>query len=285
MGSGAGRHSATGWLSGDARANGIRIHWTRTGGALPPVVLAHGFTDDGPCWTPLALALAGEWDVVMLDARGHGRSAAPAGGYDPVTLADDLASAIGALGLERPAVIGHSMGGTTALVAAGRAPGSFRTVIAEDPAGSWWWPARPRSAAEIAEVRRGLAARRVLDRDAILASGRTEHPGWSEDELRPWADSKRRVHGAAASVFDPAGHASVDWPAAFGAIEVPVFLLGADPASGSALSDEAVDAARRWMTRAPEVRLTRIEGAGHSVRRDRFDAYLQAVRAHLATTR
>ena len=57
--------------------NGLKLHYTRTGGAKPPVVLAHGFSDDGLCWTPVAEALAADYDVVMVDARGHGRSAAP----------------------------------------------------------------------------------------------------------------------------------------------------------------------------------------------------------------
>jgi N-formylmaleamate deformylase len=63
------------WQSGDVTANGIRLHYTRTGGDKPPLVLAHGVTDDGLCWTPVAAALAPDYDVIMVDARGHGRSA------------------------------------------------------------------------------------------------------------------------------------------------------------------------------------------------------------------
>ena len=37
------------WQSGEIEANGIRQRYTRTGGAKPPVVLAHGFSDDGLC--------------------------------------------------------------------------------------------------------------------------------------------------------------------------------------------------------------------------------------------
>src|SRR5258706_13126924 len=51
------------WQSGDVEANGLRLHYTRTGGAKPPVVLAHGFSDDGLCWTPLAEALAPDYDA------------------------------------------------------------------------------------------------------------------------------------------------------------------------------------------------------------------------------
>ena len=50
----------THWQSGDIRVNGLMLHYTRTGGAKPPVVLAHGFSDDGLCWTPVAEALEAE---------------------------------------------------------------------------------------------------------------------------------------------------------------------------------------------------------------------------------
>ena len=70
------------WQSGDVTVNGLRLHYTRTGGAKPPVVLAHGFSDDGLCWTPVAEALEADYDVIMVDARGHGRSEAPEQGYN-----------------------------------------------------------------------------------------------------------------------------------------------------------------------------------------------------------
>jgi pimeloyl-ACP methyl ester carboxylesterase len=107
------------WQTGYIEANGVRLHYTRTGGAEPSIVLAHGVTDAGPCWTRVAEALAPEYDVIMVDARGHGQSDAPERGYGPVVQADDLAGVIADLGLNRPAVLGHSMGAATALVLAG----------------------------------------------------------------------------------------------------------------------------------------------------------------------
>ena len=53
------------WQSGSIDVGGIRLHYTRTGGgapgAKPPMVLAHGFSDDGLCWTPVARALAADY--------------------------------------------------------------------------------------------------------------------------------------------------------------------------------------------------------------------------------
>ncbi|TMF04127.1 MAG: alpha/beta fold hydrolase, partial [Chloroflexi bacterium] len=64
------------WTSGDVNSNGIRIHYTRTRGHKPVLVLAHGATDSGLCWTRLARELESDYDVIMPDARGHGLSEA-----------------------------------------------------------------------------------------------------------------------------------------------------------------------------------------------------------------
>ena len=62
------------WKAGDVEVDELRLHYTRTGGANLPIVLAHGFSDDGLCWTPVAELLAAEFDVIMVDARCHRQS-------------------------------------------------------------------------------------------------------------------------------------------------------------------------------------------------------------------
>ena len=120
------------WQTGFVEANGIRLHYTRTGGDKPPLVLAHGVTDAGPCWSPVAEALAPEYDVIMVDARGHGHSDAPDIGYGPAEQADDLAGVI--TGSDKTTgVLGHSMGAATALVLAGTHPDVPGAIFLEDP--------------------------------------------------------------------------------------------------------------------------------------------------------
>jgi hypothetical protein len=86
------------WPSGFVATNGVRLHYLRSGGDLPAVVLAHGALDDARCWARVAEALAPDYDVVAVDARGHGCSDAPLDGYELVTQAEDLAGVIGTLG-------------------------------------------------------------------------------------------------------------------------------------------------------------------------------------------
>src|SRR3954453_6207902 len=122
------------WNTGKIVVNGVRFHYTRTGGKKPAVVLAHGFSDAGLCWTPVAQALAADYDLVMVDARGHGFSDAPETGYTLTEMASDLQGVITGLGLVRPAIVGHSMGGGTTLALAGLYPDVPGAIILEDAA-------------------------------------------------------------------------------------------------------------------------------------------------------
>src|ERR1700679_3200327 len=54
----------TSWMSGVCAANGINIHYLRTGGSKSPLVLLHGLTGSGVCWAPLARALESEYELL-----------------------------------------------------------------------------------------------------------------------------------------------------------------------------------------------------------------------------
>ena len=98
------------WSSKYIQTNGIQLHYYQTGGDLTPLILAHGITDNGLCWTRLANHLMEDFNVIMIDARGHGHSEAPKSGYSKVDHARDLAGLIEGLELDHPHLIGHSMG-------------------------------------------------------------------------------------------------------------------------------------------------------------------------------
>ena len=118
-----------GWITGTCKANGIDIHYLRTGGDKPPIVLLHGLMLNGACFTPLARALEENYDVIMPDARGLGDSSVPNHGYCYDDLAADVEGLIDALGLTTPVLLGHSMGGMTVLSHARQFPQRYPTRV------------------------------------------------------------------------------------------------------------------------------------------------------------
>lgn len=162
----------TSWTTGTCEANGIDVHYIRTGGDKPPVILLHGLMLNGACWTPLARALEKDYDVLMPDARGHGYSSAPDQGYCYDDLATDVVSLIDALGLHAPVLLGHSMGGMTAAVVASRKPKQLRGLILADP--TFLTPQRQR---EVYESDVADQHRRILNRpkEDYLAETRVRH--------------------------------------------------------------------------------------------------------------
>lgn len=265
----------TAWESGFANLNGLRLHYTRTGGQLPSLVLAHGVSDDGLCWTTVAEALAPAFDVIMVDARGHGRSDAPLRGYGPAEQAADLGGLIQYLELRQPLVLGHSMGAMTTLMLAGTEPDVPRAILLEDPP-PWWVPATTEHAGQErrAAMRIAMAELKRKTRDELIAGQRVVAPTWPEAELERWADSKIRCSPNVLDIFTAAAENTIDWPAVLGRITCPVLLITGDPRAGALVTEAHADAFRELI---PHAVVVRIAGAGHSIRHDQFGAYMDAV--------
>jgi N-formylmaleamate deformylase len=286
----------TNWQSGDVETNGIHLHYTRTGGTKPPLVLVHGVTDNGLCWTPVAEALEADYDVIMVDARGHGESDAPETGYDSATQAADLAGVITGLELHKPMVLGHSMGAATVFALAGLYPDLPGAILLEDPPG--WCAPPPESVTEESEeephtgaaiygqqteeVVRGmkawLADFKSKTYDELITERRAASPDWSEAELEPWARSKLQFSLNLLSLFDDDILGAVDWRAIVPRITCPVLLITADPERGAIFRPENVTTLEGVL---PQLEVVHIPGAGHNVRREQFTRYLEVVRDFL----
>jgi N-formylmaleamate deformylase len=265
------------WQSGDITVNGLRLHYTRTGGDKPQVVLAHGFSDDGLCWTPVTEALEGDYDVIMVDARGHGRSEGPEQGYGLEDMARDLAGVITGLGLQKPAVLGHSMGGATALVLAGTYPELPGAILIED-AGmlNLTAPKTPADQERRAQMRAWITELKRKTREEMIAEQRVASPGWSEAELGPWADAKLRF---SFNALNRLGVAAVDWQATLCRVTCPALLMTADPELGAIVAEEDAVAIQALI---PQLRVVHIPEAGHNIRREQFDRYIDVVCSFLA---
>lgn len=261
------------WPDAYVNTNGIRIHYSRTGGDKPPVVLLHGITDNGLCWRRVAAVLEDRYDLIMVDGRGHGLSDKP----DSFGLADyaaDTAGLIEQLGLGTPAVLGHSLGAAIGATLAASRPDLVRALLLEDP--PWRAPASPADEAARAQHMQTWRAE-TIERQAtmthaqIVAFGKARSTTWHEDEFDPWAQAKLDV---SENVFNRVGGDLRQWQNIAPQIECPTLLIGGDPELGGIVSAEIGQQAQSLN---PRIQYAHIPGTGHNVRREQFDAFMAAI--------
>jgi pimeloyl-ACP methyl ester carboxylesterase len=96
-----------------AEVNGINLYY-ETYGAGRPLILLHGGLGSGEMFGPTLPALAEQRQVILVDLQGHGRTADIDRPIDVRLMADDIAALIDHLGLDRPDVVGYSLGGGVA---------------------------------------------------------------------------------------------------------------------------------------------------------------------------
>jgi pimeloyl-ACP methyl ester carboxylesterase len=263
------------WTNGFVNANGLRIFYHRSGSGShrPPVLLLHGITDNGLCWSRVAHDLEETYDVIMPDARGHGRTEGPVSGLAFDRLAEDAAGVIQELGLERACLFGHSMGAMTALVAAAKTPHLVRAVILEDPP---LWDQEQlllNGNQHVQRAKEGLAFRELPLPDRI-ARGQAENPGWSYDEILPWAESKGEYNPEIMNIWLHGEPMLSPWRQALPRVACPLLLITADVHKGGLVTKKVAQEARRL---CKQCEVAHIRGAGHCIHRDRYAETMRVV--------
>jgi N-formylmaleamate deformylase len=261
----------THWTSGVCEANGINIHYRRTGGYKPPLIPLHGLTGSGACWTPLARALEADYDVVMPDARGHGNSSAPLHGYLYRDHASDVIGLIQALGLAAPVLLGHSMGGMTAAVVASQVGTAIRGVILADP--TFLKPQRQREVhqSDVIEQHRRLLS---SDKGDLLAQARLRHPHRSSEFIELITDARLQTQMSAFDVLTPP---NPEYHELVSTICVPMLLVIGDQGVVS------LETARELQNLNPRLRLEQIPDVGHGLPYDQPDRFAAVVRSFLGS--
>ena len=127
-----------------------RIAYRRSGSGHP-LVLLHPLALSGAVWGEFAARLSADFDVIAVDARGHGDSGWDGEPFGIDDLGDDIAALLDGLGLSSAHVVGMSMGGSTAISFAGRYPERADAMVLADTT-AWYgtdavttWEARARS--------------------------------------------------------------------------------------------------------------------------------------------
>jgi N-formylmaleamate deformylase len=278
------------WEVGDVLANGIRQRYYRTGGHRPPVVLLHGIMEGALAWLPTARALEPDYDVIMLDARGHGHSAGVGGDFTPDTLAADVAGALHALGFEGVRLLGFSMGASTAAFVADRHPDLVDRLIlagmaeASAPAGeimnapgyqAWL-------SAYTAWLERLKTQSHVERMVASLGQVPPGAPLPPEDEYVAWVENSANLDldlvRMGAALWGQLGATVQAMEAAIGRLSCPTLLMK----SGFAPYSSGPLGLREEPSSRPNITILHFENTGHVIYRDRFEAFIEQVRSFFA---
>jgi N-formylmaleamate deformylase len=261
------------WSTAICETDGIKIHYTRTGTDKPPLILLHGLAGNGACWTDLARALEGECDVIMPDARGHGKSSVPDHGYRYDDHANDIIGLIKTLRLSPPILLGHSMGGMTAAVVASHNPNLLRGLILADPTFL-----SPKIQREVCDSDVADRHRQILKKslDEVIAEARMRHPDRSSELLELIARARLQTSMGAFDVLTPP---NPDYTRLVSAIDVPSLLVIGD----TGVVSPAMAAELQRIN--PKFQVEQIREAGHGLHYDqpkRFAAVIQSFLVQLA---
>lgn len=249
-----------------------------------PMLFLHGGGQSRSAWRGAARALANDgYYAVSLDLRGHGDSDwAPDGNYAFDRHVADLDTIVSGLG--RPAIlVGASLGGHIALIAAARMPHRVRALaladvtpwIDEDDADELRGAMRRSAegfdtvedAAAAVDALRGVASRGSAERlRAHMRQGNDGRLYWRWDP-RFIRDEFVR-HGGEGGLF----------AASAAALRVPALLMHAEFSTVVTAGQ-----VRRFHEVVPDLRYERIAGVGHMVSGDDNDAYLPALRRFLGS--
>lgn len=268
---------------GTVVVNGLIAHYVEWGSpAAPAVLFLHGLRSYAETWEPIARSLADRYRCIALDHRGRGGSGWPADGdYSTAAYVRDVAAFVDALGLADCALVGHSMGGTNAIVYAAAHPERVRALVIEDIG-----PGSSTGSDGASRIRDELAAtpRTFPDVEAARAFWRSHRPGISTEALdsrmahtlKPTSEGglawRYDLEGIAAARLDPDPARFVDlWPPLL-SLTCPVLVLRGARSDflPAPVADEMVD-------RGHDVRLVVVPDAGHYVHDDNLSAVLAAL--------
>ncbi|MFA7323269.1 MAG: alpha/beta hydrolase [Candidatus Nanopelagicales bacterium] len=205
-------HAPGPWKHRDVSANGSRFHVVEIGQG-PTVVLLHGFPTFWWTWRQQLTALADAgFRAVAIDLRGYGGSDHTPHGYDPITLAADIAGVIRSMGAESAVIVGLGWGGLIAWTMSVQHPEVVEAIV---PVSMPHPKALHANARKHGQWRRWMYAvgfqlpffpeRSLSRRDGT----RVEHllRSWSADDS--WVDGQGEIYRAAFSRW-PTPHTSIE---------------------------------------------------------------------------
>lgn len=243
-----------------------RISWGDAGSDRR-ALLIHGLGSNGPLMWRFGVTLADAgWHAEAVDLRGHGM-APRAVDYSIAAYAADAAATIPAGGGAWDLVIGHSLGGAAATVAAAETPEWTARLVLIDPG------------IHLLERDRDVVRRSQEESfaDPTREAVRASHPHWHEQDVELKALSAQQ---ASRWAVEQTSSQNEPWDVRDAArrLAVPTHVIAADPAVYSIFTGALVDEVRA----NPHVTVSVVSGAGHSPHRDRPDETMHQLLEALA---
>lgn len=230
-------------------------------------LLVHGLGSSAALMWRVGTALADAgWHATAVDLRGHG-DAPRALDYSVAAYGADLAATT-ADGGPWDAVIGHSLGGAAGTAAAASAPAWTRRLVLLDPA-------------LLVGGRDAAIVRRSQERafaDNRVELVQQEHPHWHPQD---WELKVDAVHRTSAWAVEQTSAQNTPWDVTAQAarLAVPTHVIGSDPAVYSIFTG---DVAASVLASNPLITMSVVEGAGHSLHRDRPEETIRQLTEALA---
>jgi pimeloyl-ACP methyl ester carboxylesterase len=206
-----------------AERAGLRLYYERAGSGQE-LLFVPGWCCDHTFYAPQFEYFERTHTVTTVALRGCGLSDSPPDGYDISTLADDVAWLCAEIGIERPVVVGHSLGGMVAVELGARHPFLPRALVADDPG-----PVHPTPIAD--KLYPGFA-------DQLAGpTGEEVRRAWVLDTVGPTADDELRekVVDTMCSVPLPVARAVIEGVAGWNGVAallmcvVPLLFLASEP--------------------------------------------------------
>jgi pimeloyl-ACP methyl ester carboxylesterase len=283
------------WSDGFAYVNGVRIHYYHAAPApeKPVIVMVHGITDNGLCWTTLTWKLQDAYDIYMLDTRGHGLSDPFTVSDDTETLVKDVVDFVHTMNFEQPILMGHSMGAATVMRVGAEYPDLAKAVIMLDPGlprkNTGERPARregppPRRAQTspdpLAYSMFGdpetLIKQNNYSYEDLVKKGVKDNPKWGMVDIKYWALSKKQYHGAYTDAAWQVMSGTMRTGDSLSKIPVPCLVLKADTSpERRKANEEAVEGMEK-------VNLVHVDGAAHNLHHDKLERTVKEITEFLA---
>lgn len=275
------------WSSGKVHANGINHHYYRSEGDDPPVLLMHGFLEGALSWLRTARALDGDYNIIMVDARGHGLSDRTLGRFSQDLLTADAAGVVRALRIGPCRLLGFSRGGATVIHLAAADPelvqslivagwsegGEVRADFTESEGYQAWFQ----------EYLSWLGALKGQTHEERMASALSQLPPGApippEDEYVPWVEDCAHLDLDLVRTGDrlwaDVGQRRSEMVSDLRGVTCPTLVMKSEFSPMRNAPPAVVDED----SNQPNVRIVRFTNTGHLIHREQFDRFIGFVRS------